>query len=132
MNVKPIQLTFMLDEGVPIAVGEYLEGCGHNVIFFKDVLPISTPDPVVCRTAMENDAILIVHDSDMEKLILKRGENHHYRSLNLLRVRCVETRAVDRVGRALNLMVREWCHEKYPRGRTLRMEIRADTICLFR
>ena len=132
MNDQPVQLTFMLDEGVPVAVGECLVDCGHNVIFFKDVLPISAPDPVVCKTAMENNAILIVHDGDMEQIIRKKGETNQYRRLNLLRVRCVETKAVDRVMVALNLIIREWCDEKYPQGRILRMEIRASSICLFR
>ena len=132
MSTESPRLTFMLDEGVTIDVGRRLVESGHDVIFFSDVLPTKSPDQVVCATAMENNAILIAHDSDMEKLLLKKGENHQYRLLNLLRVRCKETKVVDRVMCALRLIVREWCDERYPRGRQIRAEIRADSIRLFR
>jgi predicted nuclease of predicted toxin-antitoxin system len=70
---KNIKLRILLDEGVPISVGEFFESDGHEVIYFNQALTKGATDQVVCTVAEANDAILVACDSDMKGVARKQG-----------------------------------------------------------
>ena len=103
-------MRFLLDEGVPVSVGQVLRAAGHEVIFFADSgLAKSSADPVVCATAAANDAVLVSHDNDMKSLARGHGITPaRFKSLSLLKLSCREARSATRVQAAMSLIEHEW------------------------
>jgi len=133
LNEPATILKVFLDEGVPHSVGANLTTEGHNVIYLAEAIKRGSPDQVVCKAAMENDAILIAHDSDMRTIARSHGIGQsRFRRLNLLKLSCKKTRSASRVAEALRLLVHEWNFGDYKRGRQLDMEVRDTVIRLNR
>jgi predicted nuclease of predicted toxin-antitoxin system len=125
------KLRFVLDEGVPNAVGTALQAARHNVIFLNrgDLVPRGAKDSLVCAFAILNDAILVAMDGDMK--VIARGvgiTGSAYARLNLLKLSCLETEAADRVTAAMTLIEHEWHVSAGAPGRRLFVEIRTSVI----
>lgn len=124
MSADRQRLRFLLDEGVPRSVGRYLEGRGHEVIYFDVALMPGSPDVVVAKTAEVNDAILIALDGDMKTLAKRAGiGRERFKRLSLLKLSCRETAAAQRVEQAISLIENEWTISAAKKARRLFVEI---------
>lgn len=109
MTEKNIKLRILLDEGVPISVGEFFESDGHEVIYFNQALTKGATDQVVCTVAEANDAILVACDSDMKGVARKQGiSGQRFKKLSLIKLSCKEPHAKARVSDALSFIKAEW------------------------
>lgn len=103
-------MKFMLDEGVPVSVGHFLQRAGHEVILFDSSgLAKGTPDPVVCAAAESHDAVLIAADHDMKRLAKGHGiTNARFKTLGLIKFECRKPDCATRIETALSLIEHEW------------------------
>lgn len=111
MSRALIRLRTLLDAGVPDSVGHVLAEGGHEVIFYRDVLPERTPDPVVARTAIANGAILVAIDNDMRHIAKRYGvaaQKGPFAQLNLIHICCDEVMASKRLKQAMTFIELEW------------------------
>ena len=126
MRFKRPKLTFVLDEGVPNAVGRVLESAGHKVLYVNrgDHVPRGSKDPLVAAFAVFNNAILVATDGDMRSIAKGYGiTGSVYAKLNLLKLSCSEIEAAGRVQAALSLIEHEWHVGAQTQGRRLFIEI---------
>jgi predicted nuclease of predicted toxin-antitoxin system len=102
-------MKFLLDEGVPVSVGNVLVQAGHEVIFFDNSgLTKGSPDPVVCAAAMASDAILVAADHDMKRLAKAQGiSNSRFKTLGLVRFECPNPIASKRMQDTISLVAHE-------------------------
>ena len=111
MSTEPIRLRMLLDAGVPDSVDNVLAGSGHEVIFYRDVLPERTPDLVVARTAIANGAVLVAIDNDMRHIAKKYGaaaQKGRFAQLSLIHICCDEVMASKRLKQAMSFVELEW------------------------
>lgn len=127
MSARRPFLRFFLDAGVPDSVGLSLTRLGHVVILHREALPERTPDDVVCRTAIANEAILVAIDHDMRRLVrgygAKMADTLRFENLNLIAIGCSEVLAAKRITQALALIEHEWAFTSAKRSRRLWIEI---------
>jgi predicted nuclease of predicted toxin-antitoxin system len=125
---RPI-LRFFLDEGVTDSVGTILSSHGHVIIRLRAAIATGSPDPVVCAAAELNSAILVAHDGDMKALAQRHGiGKRRFRTLSLLKLSCRESRAPERVEKALTLIEHEWQVGEATSDRRIFVEIGTDVI----
>lgn len=68
-------MNFLLDHDVPDDVIYSLVALGHTVLKLRDIVPVTTPDAEVLRTATERNCILITCNRD-DFLALARNSPH--------------------------------------------------------
>jgi predicted nuclease of predicted toxin-antitoxin system len=121
----------LLDAGVPVSVGDIFSNYGHIVIFHRNVLPDKSSDPVVCVTALHNDAILVAIDSDMKHFPKRFGISRtgdRFARLSIIRICCSETLAAHRIQQAMTLIEHEWAFSEEKVARRLWVEIGAHHL----
>ncbi len=101
---------FVLDEGVPVSVGEMLVAAGHEVSSIRDHVPPGSVDPLVATVSEELDAVLVSFDGDFEKIAprVARGMRRRFRRLSRIWMLCSEPQAANRLSLALALVVSEY------------------------
>lgn len=116
-------MRFLLDEGIPVSVGNILAEAGHEVVFFNSSgLTKGTPDPVVCAAAQSSDAVLVAADHDMKMLARGHGiTKARFKTLGLVRFECPKPMAAKRIQLALSFIEHEW--EKVQQGLCPRMYV---------
>jgi predicted nuclease of predicted toxin-antitoxin system len=117
-----------LDAGVPDSVGGILSKHGHEVIYYRDLLPEKVTDDVVCSTALANDAVLVAIDADMKKFAKRFGISQgstRFDRLSLLWLCCNEVLAAKRLDQAMSLIEHEWQFTGEKSSRRLWVEIGA-------
>jgi predicted nuclease of predicted toxin-antitoxin system len=126
-------LRFFLDASVPDSVGIVLLDSGHEVIYHREALDEGAKDPVVCQTALENEAILVAVDGDMKQLTKRFGKtDDRFKNLPLLMCACNLPMASKRVSQAISLIEHEWEHSEEKVGRRLWLEITNHCISSYR
>lgn len=99
----------LIDEGVPADVGKAFQTAGHHWIPFEDVVRRGSPDPVVCKVAEENGAVLVAFDRDMKRLAQGNGVSaRRFSRLSLIQFRCGEPEAADRLRSGMSFIEHEW------------------------
>lgn len=103
-------MRFFLDEGVPHAVGRFLEERGHDVLYLEERIAKGSKDNLVAAVAEANDAVLIVFDSDFKSIAQRTGiGRRRFRTLSLIRFeKCRESKAAERLAVAMSLIEHEW------------------------
>lgn len=103
-------MRFFLDEGVTRAVGRFLAAQGFEVIYLEDKIAKGSPDSLVAAVSEANDAVLVAFDSDFKSLATRAGVGRQrFRKLSMVRFeKCRESRAVERLEKALTLIAHEW------------------------
>jgi predicted nuclease of predicted toxin-antitoxin system len=120
------RLKAFLDAGIPDSVGAMLTHHGHEVIYYRDVLPEKTADDIVCATALANEAILVAMDGDMKQFPKRFGisqNSSRFDKLNLIRLCCNEVLAAKRLDQAMSLIEHEWTFSDEKSSRRLWIEI---------
>jgi len=103
------------------------------VIYHRDALDQGAKDPVVCATAMRNDAILVAVDGDMKQLSKRFGKTEdRFVNLNLLMCGCGPVHAAGRVGQSLSLIQHEWAFSAEKVGRRLWLDIEKHWFVTYR
>lgn len=109
---------------MPDSVGNVLAAAGHEVIFHRDALADGTKDPVVCQTALANEAILVAVDKDMKQLTKRFGvTDERFKNLSMVFCGCSIPMSSARISQALSLIQHEWGYSKQKVGRRLLVEI---------
>jgi predicted nuclease of predicted toxin-antitoxin system len=122
----PYPFRIMLDAGAPDSVGDVFRTRGHFVILYREVLPEKQPDPVVCATALLNEAILIAVDADMKRLVRRYGaapSHARFKQLHLIRIGCNGPMAAARVEQAMELLESEWAFAQAKAARRMWVDI---------
>lgn len=72
----------------------------------RDVLPTDLPDPLVAKTAQDNEAILISHDGDFDTIAprIPVGEKTRFRKLSRIHLKCENAKAAERLAAAIALI----------------------------
>ncbi len=127
-------MRFFIDEGVPRSVGQYLKKLGHEVIYLDERIAKGSPDTLVAAVAESNDAILIAFDSDFKSLASRHGIGQkRFKRLSLIRFqRCRESRAVERLGKAMSLIEHEWEFCQSSTDQRMFIVIQTDAIRTYR
>ena len=129
MSRKRPVLRLFLDEGVPDSVGRVLAAAGHEVIYLRHAIATGSPDQLVCAAAQASQAILVALDGDMRKIARDQGVgSSRFKTLSLIKLSCRETRAAERIERAISLIEHEWGVSKESKRRRIFIEIRNETI----
>lgn len=126
MSAQGPHLRAFLDAGVPDSVGGVWSKHGHEVIYYRDLLPEKVPDEVVCATALANEAILLAMDGDMKQFPKRFGisqSSTRFDKLNLIRLCCNEVLASKRLAQAMSLIEHEWMFSGAKQSRRLWVEI---------
>jgi predicted nuclease of predicted toxin-antitoxin system len=91
-------MLLLIDENVPTSVADFFASRGHEVQFVRDVLPASTPDPVIAAIGDRLSAIVVTWDRDFESLVRRvpEGNKTRFRKLGRISFKCNEAK-----GRAL-------------------------------
>ncbi|YCI03321.1 DUF5615 family PIN-like protein [Ensifer sp. D2-11] len=133
MTNQSSPLRFFLDASVPDSVGREIADAGHQVIYHREALSDGAKDPVVCETAMANDAILVAVDADMKHLSKRFGKSDdRFKKLDLLMCSCNAAMASKRVVQALSLIEHEWHVSQTKTSRRLWVEITNHHILTYR
>lgn len=103
-------MRFFLDEGVPHGVGRFLESEGFEVIYLENKIAKGSTDTLVAAVSEANNAVLVAFDSDFKSIAQRTGiGQRRFRTLSLLRFeKCRESRAPERLKKALTLIQHEW------------------------
>ncbi len=74
------------------------------------MLPANTPDPIVAKTAQDNNAILLTHDGDFKTVAprIAIGHRNRFRKLSKVHMNLEHARATDRLAAAIALIEYEW------------------------
>lgn len=133
MSSKSLRLKFFLDEGVPDSVGKFLISEGHEAVFLRDSITPGSSDPVVCKAAEVNDAILVACDGDMKQLAKRFGiGGGRYKKLSLLKLSCGEPQAATRLKQCMSLIEHEWLISEKKSSRRLFIEIKSSVVSSYR
>lgn len=131
MTSEPLR--FLLDEGVPRAVGRLLLAEGHIVIYLEEAVALGSEDQIVATAAIANKCILIALDGDMRVIAKRNGiSNSRYKSLSLLKLSCNEVQAANRVKQFLPLISAEWLISEEKRARRLYIDIGDSRVIVHR
>ncbi len=68
-------LTILADENIHRAIVVRLQQDGHRVLHVGDLDP-GIPDDEVVQLALDQQALLITHDTDFGELVFRRGHSH--------------------------------------------------------
>lgn len=114
-------------------MGGVLVAGGHVVIYHREALDQGAKDPIVCQTAMQNDAILVAVDGDMKQLSKRFGKtDDRFVNLNLLMCGCGPVQAATRVSQALSLIEHEWQFSEQKVGRRLWIDLEKHWLVTYR
>ena len=125
---------YFVDQGVPESVARLLEEHGFEVIRLRHKIAVNSPDTLVAAVAEANNAILVTMDGDFKSIVSRNSiGQRRYRRLSLLRFEhCRESRAAERLGKALSLVQHEWDYGAEQKDRRMFVVITTDTIRTYR
>jgi predicted nuclease of predicted toxin-antitoxin system len=108
--MKQSGIRFFIDHCVPEAVAKALEADSREVIRLRTKTAPDSPDTLVAAVAEANNAVLVTMDGDFKSIAARTGiGQRRYRHLSLIRFERVrESRAAERLERALSLIDHEW------------------------
>jgi predicted nuclease of predicted toxin-antitoxin system len=109
---------------------KFLEARGHDVIRLKDVLPTDSPDPIVAKVAQENEAILLSHDGDFERIAprIATGQKVRFKKLSRIHLKCENAQAQVRLAAAIELVEFEWAGAQKRRDKRIHIVIQPAGI----
>jgi predicted nuclease of predicted toxin-antitoxin system len=89
-------MRLLIDENVPRSVAEFFASRGHSVQYVRDLLPPSTPDPVIAQIGDRLSAIVVTWDRDFRKVASRvpAGNRTKFRRLGRISFQCKEPRGV--------------------------------------
>jgi predicted nuclease of predicted toxin-antitoxin system len=124
------QQRYFVDQCVPESVAKLLEEHGFEVVRLRHKIAVNSPDTLVAAVAEANNAILVTMDGDFKSIASRNSiGQRRFRDLSLLRFeRCPESRAAERLGKALSLVQHEWDYGAGQKDRRMFVVITTETI----
>ncbi|MGH7919890.1 MAG: DUF5615 family PIN-like protein [Candidatus Dormibacteraceae bacterium] len=122
-------MVFLVDEDVPVSVGDFLRSRGHEVHFAVDVLVPGSEDPLLARWADLHDAVIVTcNHKDFKALVSRapRGQRAQFRKAGRLSLTCRQHRAVERITRLIESIEFEFSQAQRRRDVRVIIEI-SDT-----
>lgn len=102
-------MQFLLDENVPVSVADVLRRHGHTVEFVREILPPTSPDPMVATVSEEIGTVLISHDKDFRSIAPRIPVGRRrFRRLSRIALTCSEPQAAQRMEKAMSLVETEY------------------------
>jgi predicted nuclease of predicted toxin-antitoxin system len=91
------RMRLLIDENVPDSVARYFASRGHTVQFVRDLLPSSTPDPVIAKVGDRLSAIVVTWDRDFSQIVRRVpvGNRTAFRRLGRISFRCNEVKGLQ-------------------------------------
>lgn len=109
---------------MPLAIGQLFEAHGHEVVYFADVLKSGSPDVIVAKAAIANEAILVAFDRDMRQFVKRTGNDQdRFKRLDLIQFACTAPVAIARLQHAMSLIEHEWTISQRKVARQLHISI---------
>ena len=122
MTVKAF--AFLSDHNVPVSVGRFLTGRGHDVARVADLMPTNSPDPVVATAAIQAGRVLISWDRDFNH---QRFQKPRFAGLCRIGFSCPEPEGAARLAEVIDLV--EFALKRAD-DRPLRIRIAPDKFLL--
>lgn len=131
MPVGQVVIPFFTDQNVPDSVGHVLAAAGHQLTRLRDVMEVTTADPVIEVACNQNGQVLVSHDGDFREASkrLKITQRQYRLSLHRINLRCPEPESAKRIGDALSLIVAEWQLVQPDRPMVIEIQARSIKIC---
>lgn len=107
-------MRFMLDENVPMSAKRYLERTNYDVEFVRDLVPQGSVDPLVAFVAEDQNAVLVSHDGDFQRIAprIPDGQKTRFKKLSRIWLRCNEYQTAHRLQKAMTLIEAEFALAK--------------------
>ncbi len=107
-------------------------GAGHGVVRLRDVMDVTTADPVIAAVCAAHGQVLISHDGDFRRISrdLRITQRTFREKLHRIQMQCPEPNSAERIMEMLPLIEFEWAN--LVDGRPLVIEIAARSIRLCR
>jgi predicted nuclease of predicted toxin-antitoxin system len=131
------RLTFVIDQNVQDAVGNFLKQAGHDARLVRQVLTGKASDPAIVAYATMEYAIVITHNHrhfhTLAQHALEPGNKVH-RTWGLLSLTCQEAHAADRIRHLLTEIEAEYelARRRYPDDLLLHMQIDERHYVIYR
>lgn len=106
---RPV-IPFFTDQNVPDSVGEAILAAGHQLTRLRDVMEVTTPDPIIAVACAERRQVLVSHDSDFRAMTKRQGQTRrkYQKNLHLVHLCCPEPDAAQRMRDAMSVIESEW------------------------
>ena len=100
----------MLDENVPNSAKKFLLTTGYAVEFIRDLIPEGSVHPLVAFVAEGQNAVLVSHDGDFQKIAprIPDGQKTRFKKLSRIWLRSNEYQAAIRLEKAMSLIETEF------------------------
>jgi hypothetical protein len=131
----PEGMRLIIDINVPDRVSEVYLARGHDVVFARDRLGPTVPDPDLAALADEIDGIVITWDKDFSRLIARAalGNRQPYRRAGRISYTgCSYHHAVARTERLMPLIEFEYAHLQQERDKRLILTIHQSIVIIER
>jgi predicted nuclease of predicted toxin-antitoxin system len=105
-----VKLRLLLDNDVPDSVGDVFVAHGHSIVHVRDILPVTSSDPLVATTSELEEMILVTCDADFRLLAPKipKGHKQRFRKLSRIALECSQPMAAKRVSAAMSFIEHEY------------------------
>jgi predicted nuclease of predicted toxin-antitoxin system len=123
-------LYLLLDHNVPDSVADVFRTHHHTVALLREIVPTSSPDPVVATVADMEAAILVSCDRDFDSIAprILKGMRTRYSKLSRIAIRCPEFHTARRVEEAMELIELEWKTAQRRADKRMFIEIRTTGL----
>lgn len=125
-------IRFLIDENVPVTIGEFLRGRGHDVTIVGEVLAKSSPDELLRTIAESHGYVVVTFDKDFKRLIrqLPEGTRSRFeRRAGRISFTCNEQEAEVRIAELIRIIELHY-EEVTGRGQRFIMQISKTSTML--
>jgi predicted nuclease of predicted toxin-antitoxin system len=127
-------ISFVVDENVDIAVGEFLEQRGHHVLFVAQHFASGISDDMIAILGNVYSAVVVTHDKDFKALARRvpEGNRQRFRKLGRISLRCREPQARRRIEDVIESIEFEYEQAQHRNDKRLIFDISTTTFTVTR
>ncbi|MCW5575930.1 MAG: DUF5615 family PIN-like protein [Burkholderiales bacterium] len=127
-----VAIPFFTDQNVPESASQFFADMGHPIVRLREVMAITTPDPVIAVACSQSGQVLVTHDTDFRQASkrLKITQREYREKLHRILLSCDFATDVDRLKDAWSVIEHEW--SLINGSRPMSIEIRKSSIITFR
>jgi predicted nuclease of predicted toxin-antitoxin system len=126
-----VVMRLLIDENVPESVASFFRERGHEVLYVRDILLPSTPDPVVAAAGDRLGAIIVTWDQrDFRRLAARvpEGGQAALRRLGRISFRCPESSGRKRLEQVIGLIEAAYVQAQEQKDSRLLVEITKTNV----
>ncbi len=127
-------MKFLLDECIPASALNALKTDGFNAETVLEHLLPESPDTLVASTANQLGAIIVSHDRDFKRLIVRQhdGQLPKYRNAHLIKMECKHRRIADRLKFVMPIISAEFEARKAMKDKRMIIFVGTDFLRVWR